>query len=95
MSLSQLKSYLKQKGLPPLLILEGDEDHLVQESFKEVKLNITDEMEALTLYGDQIVVEDFHNDLNTLSFFGSAKVYIVKSSQSLPEASIESLSEVF
>ena len=75
--------------------MEGDEDHLVQESYDDIKHMVTEDMEYFTLYGDQVNAEDFHNDLNTLSFFGSSKVYIIKSANSLPKASFESLLETF
>jgi DNA polymerase-3 subunit delta len=93
--LNQLESHLKQKGLPALLILEGEEEHLVSEALKKIRGNVHGEMECFTLYGDQVDSEEFHNDLNTLSFFGSSKVYIIKSAQSLPKASLESLNEIF
>jgi len=94
-SIDQLKSHLKQKKLPPLMIIEGDEDHLVGEAHVEIKKIVTEEMEYFNLYGDQVVHEDFNNNLNTISFFGSSKVFVIKAAKSLPKESIESLLEIF
>ena len=77
------------------MVIEGDEDHLIQESYKEVQSIVTEDMESFVVYGDQVVSDEFHNNLNTLSFFSESKVFIIKTAESLPKESIESLLNVF
>jgi DNA polymerase-3 subunit delta len=95
MSFENLERNLNQKTLPPLLLVEGDEEHLTLKAFKAIESRVPKDSECFTLYGDQVEIEEFLNSVNTLSFFSESKVFLIKSAQLMPADVFKEIVEIF